>query len=236
MQRERYRDICLIGAWSTFVAGGFYVCMVVCAFILPRSIATYQASAEYFSDFQSFKTLFVFLKWSMFISSIAMVGVVFSVYNLSRECNKAFLGFFSVLAIIGYAFNMLQSILDLSQIPLLVSEYTTSSDTVKEVIQAFGISNVSLFVLSMGLPGCWALAVSYKTFSNKAVPKFIPILGVLWALGNISTVFAHVFVILPLIYLIAIGAMICTPIWMIAEGMFFLKISKIGVPYIQLVD
>ncbi len=236
MDRKRFQDICKLGAWSTFIAGGFYCAMVICAFILPRSIATYQASQEYFLDFQIYKSLFVFLKWSMFLSSIAMIGVVYSIYNLARESNKTIIGFFSLLALIGYAFNLFQSILDLSQIPALVDGYQASSVNVQEVITVMGVSNVSLFVLSMGLPGLWAIAVSCIALSNQEVPKFIPILGFLWGIGNIATVFAHVFVILPLIYLIALGAMISTPIWAIYEGVFFIKVMKKGLSYIELTD
>ena len=236
MDRKRFQDLCKLGAWSTFIAGGFYCMMVICAFILPRSIATYQATQEYFFDFQIYKSLFLFLKWSMFLSSIAMIGVVYSIYNLARESNKTIIGFFSLLAVIGYAFNLFQSILDLSQIPSLVEGYRTSSANVQEVITVMGVSNVSLFVLSMGLPGLWAIAVSSKAITNKEVPRFIPVLGFLWGLGNIATVFAHVFVILPLIYLIALGAMICTPVWAIYEGVFFMKIMKKGLSYIKLTE
>ena len=129
--RKRYEDICLLGGISTFVAGGLYSLMVICAFILPSSIATYQASVEYFNDFQEYEALFLILKWSMFLSSLAMLGVVFSIYNLTRERNKVLIGYFSLLAIIGYAFNLLQSILDMSQIPLMVEQYVASSSNIK---------------------------------------------------------------------------------------------------------
>ena len=234
MQKDRFYDLCTLGAWCTFIAGALYVAMVICAFLLPSSIATYQATLQYFKDFMEVKGLFLFLKWCMFFGSIAMIGVVYVIYNLAREVNRTFVGFFSLLAIIGYSFNMYQQILDISRIPYLVHHYSLASENVRQVIEVYGVSNVHLFILSMGLPGVWAIAISLKAYTNPQVPRLLAFLGFLWGIGNIFTVIAHVFVFLPLIYLVAIGALICTPVWAIGEGVFFLKLREKGFNYIKL--
>ena len=236
MQKNHFYDLCTLGAWATFTAGFLYFCMVICAFILPESIATYQATDQYFKDFESNKSLFLFLKICMFLGSIAMLGVVYVIFHLSRAKNRAYVGFFSLLAIIGYGFNLLQSVLDFSRVPWLVEHYLESPAYIQEIIQTFGVSNVYLFILSLGLPGVWAVAISFRAYNNPDVPKFVVFLGFLWGIGNLVTVFAHVFVILPLIYLVALGAFISTPIWAIAEGVFFLRIRKKGLHYVDLIN
>ena len=48
----------------------------------------------------------------------------------------------------------------------------------------------------------------------------------MWGVGNIVTVFAHVAIIIWLIYLVAFGALCAAPIWSIWEGVFLMRISK----------
>ena len=51
-------------------------------------------------------------------------------------------------------------------------------------------------------------------------------MGFLWGVGNIITVFAHVVVIIWLIYFVAFGALCAAPIWSIWEGVFLLRIAR----------
>jgi hypothetical protein len=65
---------------------------------------------------------------------------------------KGYVRFFSLLAIIGYTFNLCHQILDVSRIPSLVDSYHPSSETIREVIEVYEHTNVHLFILSLGLP------------------------------------------------------------------------------------
>ena len=48
----------------------------------------------------------------------------------------------------------------------------------------------------------------------------------MWGVGNIVTVFAHVVIIIWLIYLVAFGALCAAPVWSIWEGVFLLRIAN----------
>ena len=48
----------------------------------------------------------------------------------------------------------------------------------------------------------------------------------MWGVGNIVTVFAHVAIIIWLIYLVAFGALCAAPIWSIWEGIYLFRLSK----------
>ena len=63
-------------------------------------------------------------------------------------------------------------------------------------------------------------------FDNKNIPRLLVLLGFMWGVGNIVTVFAHVVIIIWLIYLVAFGALCAAPIWSIWEGYFLLKIAN----------
>ena len=47
----------------------------------------------------------------------------------------------------------------------------------------------------------------------------IALTGFMWGVGNLVTVYAHVVVIIWLIYLVAFGALCAAPIWSIWEGL-----------------
>ena len=138
-----------------------------------------------------------------------------------------------VVALVGYGVGMLQAVQDISVIPMLAEKYMVGSDLVKEMILTMGVSNPSLFIITLGLPGIWFLVISYEALSNKYIPNLLILLGFMWGVGNIVTAVAHALVILPLIYLVALGALIFAPLWSIFEGLFLLKISRSGLDYLE---
>jgi len=97
---------------------------------------------------------------------------------------------------------------------------------VKEVIIAIGVANPAIYIASLGLPGLWFIFVSVLSISNKSIPKLLVFLGFMWGVGNIVTVFAHVAVIIWLIYLVAFGALCAAPVWSIWEGLYLLRLSR----------
>ncbi len=220
------QSLCRMGAYCALVAGVCYSLMTVCAFLMPASIASYVANEHYFTDFPRIQPIFIFLKILMFISSAAMIGVVATFFGLHRDKNYGIMVWSSLMAIIGYSFNMLQSVQDMSMIPYLVKQYQHVDVNTQHIIQVLGVTNVAWFILSLGLPGIWFIVVSIKALNNPQIPRLLVLLGLLWGIGNILTVVAHMLVILPLIYLVAAGALIFAPLWSIYEGLFLLKLSR----------
>lgn len=230
---KQFRHACRFGAFASLLAGMFYVCIVTCAFILPSSIATYVASPEYFQDFIQHKNLFIALKYLMMGANLAMIGVVTSFYFLCRDEKRPIMAWVSTTALIGYGVGMYQSVQDLSMIPLLAEKYMSGDILVKDMIITMGVSNPALFIVTLGLPGIWFIVISLEALSNKYIPKALVFLGLMWGVGNIMTAIAHALVILPLIYLVALGALIFAPLWSIFEGLFLLRISKEGLDYLD---
>lgn len=222
----RTRSLCRMGAHCALVAGVCYGLMTICAFLMPASIASYVSSEHYFTDFPHIRPIFIFLKVLMLISSGAMIGVVATFFGLCREENYGIMVWSSLMAIIGYSVNMLQSVQDMSMIPYLVSQYQHVDSNTQHIIRVLGVTNVAWFILSLGLPGIWFIVVSLKALDNPAIPRLLVLLGLLWGVGNILTVVAHVLVILPLIYLVAAGALVFAPLWSIYEGIFLLRLSR----------
>lgn len=220
------QSLCRMGAYCALVAGVCYGLMTVCAFLMPASIASYVANEDYFTDFPRIQPIFIFLKILMLISSGAMIGVVATFFGLHREENYGIMVWASLMAIIGYSVNMLQSIQDMSMIPYLVKQYQHVDSNTQHIIQVLGVTNVAWFTLSLGLPGIWFIVVSFKALNNPQIPRLLVLLGLLWGLGNILTVLAHLLVIIPLIYLVAAGALVFAPLWSIYEGLFLLKLSR----------
>ncbi len=231
--RKDLESICRIGAYSAFLAGFFFVCIVICAFFSPLSITTYIASEQYFKDFVNYKPIFITLKWLMLFANMSMIGVVCCFYELRRDESHGLMSWVSIIAIIGFAVGMHQSVQDLSVVPYLASKYELSDPAIKNVILALGVANPSLFILSMGLPGIWFITVSLRALTNPAIPKHLVILGLMWGVGNLLTVVAHSLVIIPLISLVALGALVIAPLWSISEGLFLLKLSKKLPEYIE---
>ena len=97
---------------------------------------------------------------------------------------------------------------------------------IQQTILSLGVSNPFLFIVSLGLPGIWFIIVSLLGLSNKKIPKLLLILGLLWGFGNILTAIAHSFIIIDLIYLVAVGAFVFAPLWGFLEGAFLFKLVK----------
>ncbi len=222
---QRKASICKIGAYCAFVAGICYSLIVCCAFLSPASIASYVTSPQYFEDFKSYRYIFIFLKALMIIANASFVGVVIAFHSLVRAKNYGKMTLFSAIAIIGFGVGVFQSVLDMTMVPYLATQYALGSDVVKEVIIALGVANPAIYIISLGFPGIWFVFVSIMAIDNPKIPKLLVFLGFMWGVGNIVTVFAHVVVIIWLIYLVAFGALCAAPIWSIWEGLYLLRIS-----------
>ncbi|MCP5469224.1 MAG: hypothetical protein H7A36_01805 [Chlamydiales bacterium] len=210
-----------VGAWCAYIMGICYVLIVICAFLSPRSIASYVTSAQYFRDFEGYEWIFVFLKTLMVIANASMVGVIVAFYSISNK--KGVLTLFALLAIIGAGIGMFQSVIDATTVPHLAKEYEMADPAIKHVIIAFGVANPGIYALSLGTPGLWFL-INYAFFARR-LPKFLVLLGLLWGAGNVVTVIAHMLVLVWLIYLVALGAGIAAPLWAIWQAHYFNKYS-----------
>ena len=226
IELQRKASICRIGAICAFIAGACYSLIVCCAFLSPSTIASYVTSAQYFEDFKSYRPIFIFLKSLMIIANSAFVGVVIAFHSLVRPNNYGKMTLFSILAIIGLGVGVFQSVLDMTMVPYLADQYAAGSSVVKEVIIALGVANPAIYIVSLGLPGLWFIFVSVMALNNPNIPKLLVLLGFMWGVGNIVTVFAHVAIIIWLIYLVAFGALCAAPVWSIWEGVYLLRISK----------
>jgi len=222
------RSICRFGAFCCFGAGACFFLVVLCAFPAPASVTSYIASDQYFSDFENYRPLFILLKWLLFVANMCMVGVACTFYSLRREENHGVMAWITCVAIIGFGIGMLQSVQDLSTVPYLADKYAAGTPIIRETIIALGVANPSIYILSLGLPGFWFLFVSWRAMDNPEIPKHLLALGFLWGAGNLLTVIAHVFVILPLIRLVTVGAAVFAPMWSVSEGLYLLKRARGG--------
>ena len=226
LEKQRKASICRIGAYCAFIAGACYSLIVCCAFLSPATIASYVTSAQYFDDFVSYRPIFIFLKALMIIANSAFVGVVLAFHSLVRAKNYGKMTVLSVLAIIGLGVGVFQSVLDMTMVPYLADQYANGTPIIKQIIIALGVANPAIYIISLGFPGIWFIFVSIMALNNKAIPKLLVFLGLMWGIGNIVTVFAHVVIIIWLIYFVAFGALCAAPIWSIWEGIYLLQTSK----------
>lgn len=218
--------LCRVGAYCAFTAGISYLMIVCCAFLAPSSIASYVTSPQYFEAFKTYEPIFIFLKALMIIANAAFVGVVLAFHTLVRAYNYGRMTFFSAVSIIGLGVGVFQSVLDMTVVPHLAYQYSIGTEAVKASIIAFGVANPALYLVSLGFPGLWFILVSMMALNNPQIPRLLVLLGFLWGVGNLVTVFAHLLVIIWLIYLVAFGALCAAPIWSLWEGIYLLQISK----------
>ena len=226
MATEKQARICQVGAICAFVAGFCYVLMIICAFLSPVSIASYVTSEQYFIDFKGYRYIFIFLKFLMIVANSAFIGVVLAFQSLVRDKNYGLVLFVSALAFVGFSVGIFQSVVDLSRVPYLATQYEMGSENIKDVIIALGVANPFIYIISLGFPGLWLILVSVLALNNPMIPRLLAILGFMWGFGNILTVIAHVFVIMWLVYLVAFGGLLAAPFWSLWEGVFLWRISQ----------
>ena len=212
------RQVYEVGIYCSYITAICYMIVCVLALFSPKPIATYIASKQYFVDFHNYKYYFIGLKCLLALANATLVGVFLSIYHLKSEEKGGWLLFFSILAMIGAGIGMFQSVLDATQIPHLASEYEVSSPEIKHIIIAFGVADPAIYALSLGLPGIWFFFVSW--LYRKRFPMILILLTFLWGLGSILTIIAHLFAIVPILYLVALGALITTPLWAICQTKF----------------
>lgn len=213
-----------IGTICAIIVSFCYTAIVILALFSPKSIISYQATEQYFLDFKHYKDLFIALKILMAIANAAMIGVVISIYKLKPKKHHNQLAFFSVLAFIGLGIGMLQSIEDATQVPHIAKSYEQADQATRVVILAFGVANPAIYSLSLGLTGLWFIVISfiYRNIFSKPLVFF----GVLWGIGNILTVIAHLFIFTWLIYFIEAGALLGAPAWGFLQSRFLWQAHK----------
>lgn len=217
------RSIWSMGATCVYVTGLCYLLITLCALIAPKPIASYVASKAYFADFEGYKYYFITLKYLMALASASMVGVVISLYHLDNKKHQGWHMLLSALAVVGLGIGMLQSVLDATQIPHLVTQYDKASPIIQHVMIAFGVADPAIYMLSLGVPGVWLIFINF--LHRKTFPLPLVLLGILWGVGSILTVVAHLFVIIWLIYLIAMGALVGVPLWTFFQGRYLTRLT-----------
>ncbi|MBE33093.1 hypothetical protein CL647_03105 [bacterium] len=226
MNSKQKISCCKLGAFSSILAGFFYLIIAILMFQIPSSIITYQASETYFSDFSKYSLTFINIKVMVILASMAMIGVVCTFLSLCRPENIAIVLWSSILAFLGYSFCIYQAIMDISVIPELTKTFLVEPSVIQDVIVAFGVSNPKMFILTSGFCGIWFLVVSYLAISNKSIPKLLIILGFIWGIGNIFTAIGYAFSIIPILYLVSMVTIVVAPIWGLYEGFFLLSLIK----------
>ena len=226
MELSRKISFCKFGAVSSMIAGLCYLIIAFMGFRMPETVTSFIASHEFFNQFEIYKLDFYNLKFLTVLANLAMIAVVCSYLSLCRDKYAGIVTFSSLLAIIGYSFGFYHSFIDLFEIPNLVKQYLSSPQSLKDVILAFGFSNPLLFCITHGLPGIWFLVVSLIGFTNKQIPKFLLLLGIMWGVGNILTTIAHVLHLNTLIYFISMQVLIFAPLWGFSEGFYLLHMVK----------
>jgi hypothetical protein len=219
-QKVRDLSIFKMGLVSVLITGVCYFLIAGCALFSPKPIASYIASKDYFTDFEGYKNYFIVLKYLMCLSNATMVGVVIALARLGKNSYTGFFLLLSVLAILGLGVGMFQSVLDATQIPHLALQYEKAPPVIQHVMIAFGVADPAIYILSLGLPGIWLIFINI--FFRKQFPLILVFLGLLWGIGNILTVIAHLFVILWLIYFIAGAALIGVPLWTIFQAKYLI--------------
>ena len=218
--------MCRVGAYCAFIAGLCYSLIVCCAFLSPSSIASYVTSPQYFADFESYRPIFIFLKALMIIANSAFVGVIVAFHSLVRPKNYGAMTVFSIFGIIGCGVGVFQSVLDMTMVPYLADQYAAGSSVVKEVIIAIGVANPAIYIASLGLPGLWFIFVSVLAISNNH-SQIVGVFRIYGGVGNIVTVFAHVAVIIWLIYLAALSAVCSTHMEHLGRHIFVKTIPRL---------
>lgn len=213
-----------LGSICAWIVGISYILIVILAFLSPVSIASYVASNQYFKDFQSYHYYFIILKMIMVIANGAMIAIVTAIYSIRNPKHEGILSLFSILAVIGFGIGMFQSVTDATQVPHLAERYITSSPEIQHVIIAFGVANPAIYALSLGLPGIWFILVGFLYM--RIFPKFLIVLTIAWGIGNIVTVVAHVFILVWLIYLVALGALLAAPFWSVFQSLFLWRVAN----------
>ncbi len=226
MTDNERKGFCKFGGICAIIAGCLYLITVCLVFALPATVSAYEATDTFFQVFPRFKTLFVSMKCCISLANMAMIGVILTFMMLCRQKNKAFVTWVSILGIIGYALGLAKDMQDMTLIPRLVEQYHLNGDSIKVMIKAIGLSNPKLFLLSLGLPGIWFIVVSILGATNKYIPKLLILLGICCGVGNILTAIAFSFGLMPILYMVALGALICAPAWGILEGLYLFNLTS----------
>ena len=226
MNIEKKISFCKLSALCSIIAGLSYLLIALLSIKLPQSIINEIINEQYFQDFQIVKLQFYNVNILTIIAKASMIGVVCGFLSLCRDKNFGIVTYVSILAVLGFGFGIYQNINNLTIIPKIANEYLNNSSVIRDVIVTIGFTNPKMFLLTAGFPGIWFIVVSILGWSNKEVPKFLLILGILWGINNILIAFSKAFGISFIMHIVSLQIIVIAPIWGLYEGYYLLSITK----------
>ncbi|MBN2441958.1 MAG: DUF4386 family protein [Spirochaetales bacterium] len=212
-----------IGGVCALAAGLALLIIAVAYFFTPieQSSTTTFYSRAFFASINKSFIIQEFLYWGLIFSGIFGIGVVVVVTDRLRDVNKDLAGWTSVLAFIGYGFQMSCNILGRDYV-LRISPYYPSLDPAVQAVVNFQ-GNIFNDWAAFGLIGSWFIAINYMAFQADRFSRLISIAGMCAGIGYWLIPLGNIFNSDFLVNIAAASAIILVPLWYVRIGIILLQ-------------
>jgi len=216
---------CLLFGMGGMISAGCYLLLDKSTryLLLPENFYSIESIAAYLES----PVIFTAFWCVNAMNALLIIGIVVAYYSLVRHRNRVFMGWLSVLAIIGLSFLTLSNIHAMMYFPQFVEVYQNGNEITQEGLLLFRQGfHFDYGILSYGLPSFWFMVASIMALDNRLIPKGLVIVGVLIGAALLGVSFGAIFDLSLLLKVSKILVMISLPIWGLWEFIYLKEISK----------
>ncbi|MAH80206.1 MAG: hypothetical protein CMP39_00765 [Rickettsiales bacterium] len=214
-----------LGSIFALLSGLFWTTSIVISLLIP-SFLRGSTSLAFFEKAASYSTFIIIKDWSNIIAYLCFIAVIIVFNHLARPENRAYMSWVNVLILIGLSTALYEYVEAARNFLPMIDRMADMTVDVKKIYARFQFYNSDDFLL-WHLTACiWFTIVSGLAWTNKMIPKYLVILGLLLGLSNGVAFIGIINADRGLIESYQLFSIILIPLWSIVEGSFLWVLSK----------
>jgi hypothetical protein len=225
---------------SVLSLGG--TCAILNSILLPLFVISFLFSPErhFIGTAAYFETIATNPRWIMIrfvveaLYSLLAIAVVIAISDIMRPANEGLVRWMSILAILGYATLVVDTMMLLDHLPRLATRFVDADEYTKAAILAMGSNYVHFSIdpdawVGFGLPNLWFLMVGWLAIRGGQLPKNLALLGLIVGGLNFLAVAGDSFELQIILNILAVlGGLVVGPIWFIWVGITLRRLTVLG--------
>ena len=214
-----------LGSVFALLSGFFWTLSILISQLIP-SFLRGSASLAFFDKAQNYSTFIIIKDWSNIIAYICFVAVILVFNHLARPENRAYMSWVNVLILIGLGAALFEYVEAARNFMPMIDKMSSLPIEVKKIYARYQFYSSDSFLL-WHLTACiWFTIVSGLAWSNKMIPKYLVILGLMLGFSNGVAFIGIINGDKALIDSYQLFSLILIPLWSIVEGAFLWVLAK----------
>tara|TARA_A100001015_G_scaffold116327_1_gene129112 strand:- start:1975 stop:2661 length:687 start_codon:yes stop_codon:yes gene_type:complete len=214
-----------LGSIFALLSGFFWTVSIIISQLIP-SVLRGSASLAFFEKAKNYSTFILIKDWSNILGYLCFIAVIMVFNHLARPENRAYMSWVNILILIGLGSALYEYVEAARNFLPMIDTMSSMSIEVKKIYARYLFYSSDSFLL-WHLTACiWFTIVSGLAWSNKMIPKYLVILGLLLGFSNGVAFVGIINSDRALIDSYQLFSLILIPLWSIVEGAFLWVLAK----------